>query len=263
MIQEAHADGFGLFFDEQDLLVDLQTDFQHLQIFATSGVGKVMLLDGLVMLTEKDEMYYHESIVHPVATHITALQSALVIGGGDGGTAREILKYGAQVDLIEIDNEVVQASIQHLPTIASSFSHPNMNLNIGDGCAFVAQSPAGIYDLICVDSSEPIGPNGTLFTEEFYRHVQRCLAPTGYVVVQAGSPMWQQSEIDKVHEKLKKIFGHVQPYTGFTPSYPGGHWTFFACGDYALPTEAVRPLPATQWLHSNAVRGMFLLGELG
>ena len=260
--REAHGKDFGLFFDTETVLLDEQTPFQHLLIVKTESMGNVMFLDGLVMVTDRDEMYYHESITHPVACRVPELKNALIIGGGDGGTARELLRYpGLQVTQVEIDNAVVEGSKKYHPTMAVSYSNPRMHLIVGDGCAYAAEYKGTPYDLICIDSSEPIGPNGTLFTPEFYGHIRRILSPKGHVVVQTGSPMWQKEEITEIVGKLKGVFPSVEGYTGYTPTYPGGFWAFCACGNGPLDRAVKRDVFAeTHWTTAKNTEAMLGLG---
>lgn len=260
--KEEHVPGFGLYF-EGEILAETQSEFQHITIGKTEGMGRYMLLDGLVMVTERDEQYYHESIVHPVARYVPQLSHALVIGGGDGGTARELLRYGCKVTLVEIDAEVMHLSRLHLPTMGEALGHPDITVHVADGCEFVREADADLFDMIVIDSSEPIGPNGTLFTPEFYTDIRRVLKSEGYCVIQAGSPMYQQDTIDDIAAKVGKIFTHTQTSLGITPTYPGGHWTFLVCGDQPLATQPFRGVAAgARWCTDKVADGLLAIGDL-
>lgn len=258
-LEERHAADFGLVFDADKILCDLATGFQQLTVFSTESLGNVMFLDGLVMVTERDDPYYHESIVHPTAMRTGSLARCLVIGGGDGGTAREIAAYDGckSIDLCEIDDAVVKAARQFFPAMAAGLNHTKTNVIIDDGCAFVARTADDLYDFIVIDSSEPIGPNGTLFTPEFYENIRRILAPEGHVVIQGGSTMWQQEELQNISGKLNSIFPYASHYIGLTPTYPGGHWTFFVCGEIAPVESALRSLPVGRnWISEKSAKAL-------
>lgn len=260
MTTEWHGSDFGLVFRESEILVDETTPFQKIRIVHTQAMGNVMFLDGLVMVTGRDEMYYHESLVHPAASTVPNLENALIIGGGDGGTVRELLKYNVQrVQQVEIDGRVVELSKQYFPDLACAYDDPRMTLHITDGATWVADAADSQFDLILIDSSEPIGPNGSLFTVEFYRNIRRILRPEGVLVLQAGSPMWQKEELDTLHRKLTSVFANLSPYLGLTPTYPGGHWIFFVSQPLVLP---VRSLPNTRWITADAIAGMQLMGSI-
>ena len=210
-----------------------QSPYQKVEVYDTFEYGKMLTVDSLVMCTERDEYAYHEMIVHvPMLTH-GAVRQALIIGGGDGGTAREMLRHDEieAVTMVEIDEAVVRASRLHLPTLSVAFDHPKFNLIIGDGIEFIAQSPDAAFDLIVIDSSDPVGPAKGLFNPEFYQQVHRCLRPGGVMTVQSESPHFNRAACVELHQCLKSIFGadRVHCYLAFIPTYPTGMWSFNYC----------------------------------
>ncbi len=211
-------------------LYDVQSDFQKVSVFKTQAYGNMLTLDGMVMTTEKDEYVYHEMITHvPMLTHPNA-KRALVIGGGDGGTARELLKHNSleEVVMVEIDDKVIEASKMHLPSIASALDHPKLNLIIDDGIKYVNAAADGSFDLVIVDSTDPVGPAEGLFTVEFYKEVYRILSKDGIMVTQSESPRFNQKVFKEIYETYRGIFGEdkVHCYLAYIPTYPTGMWSF-------------------------------------
>ncbi|NEQ32794.1 MAG: polyamine aminopropyltransferase [Leptolyngbya sp. SIO4C5] len=210
-----------------------KSPYQTVEIFDTFEYGKMLTVDNMVMCSEKDEKAYHEMIIHVPMLSQPAIKDVLVIGGGDGGSVREILKHPQveQVTMVEIDEVVVKASQQFLPTLSKALDDPKLNLIIGDGIDFVAQAPEASYDLIVVDSSDPVGPSEGLFSADFYQQVYRCLRPGGLMTAQSESPRFNQKAFVDLNRCLKQIFGvdQVQCYLAFIPTYPTGMWSFSYC----------------------------------
>jgi len=204
-----------------------KTPYQELLLLETEDWGKMLVLDGAIQTTERDEFIYHEMIVHPAAfTFTRSIERVLVIGGGDGGTVREVLKHSPkQIDMVEIDRDVVEFSKEYLPTISSSLNDERVNLVFGDGREFV-KDKEGAYDLIIVDCSDPIGPSKVLYEEGFYRDALKALKLDGIFVTQSESPFAQNRVHRKVVEELSKVFKIVRPYLAFIPTYPSGMWSF-------------------------------------
>ena len=204
-----------------------KTEHQDLIIFENERFGRVLTLDGVVQTTEGDEFVYHEMMAHvPVVAH-GAARRVLIIGGGDGGMAREVLKHRAveQVTMVEIDRGVVDMSVEHLPSLsAGAFDDPRLNLVITDGAKYVAET-ADRFDVIIVDSTDPIGPGEVLFTAEFYANCKRCLTEGGIVVTQNGVPSLQGSEVTNSWNRLGKSFKDVWFYVAAVPTYQGGFMT--------------------------------------
>ncbi len=204
-----------------------KTPFQELLLLETEDWGRMLVLDGAIQTTEKDEFIYHEMIVHPAAFTLTRqIERVLVIGGGDGGTVREVLKHNPiQIDMVEIDRDVVEFSKEHLPSISCSIDDERVNLIFEDGREFV-KNRKEVYDLIVVDCSDPVGPSRVLYEESFYRDAAKALKPGGIFVTQSESPFAQKRIHLKIVEELSKVFKSVRPYLAFIPTYPSGMWSF-------------------------------------
>lgn len=213
-----------------DVLFDEQTDFQHVRVLESYRYGKMLTLDNMVMTTEKDEFHYHEMIAHPAMSTHGDVKNVLVIGGGDGGTIREILKYDGieSVTMVEIDGAVIEACKEFLPQIASSFDHDKLNLIVGDGIDFVKKADSDLYDLVIVDGSDPVGPAEGLFTEEFYQNCHRVLKSKGILVAQGESPKFNEHAFAELNATIKSIFGKDQTKVSlfYVPTYPTGMWSF-------------------------------------
>ena len=213
-----------------DVLYEKKTDFQRVKVFDTYRYGKMLALDNMVMTTEKDEFHYHEMIAHPAIFTHGNVKDVLVIGGGDGGTVREILRHDSveNVTMVEIDEAVIEACKLHLPGIASSFDHPKLNLKIEDGIQFVKNLDAQKYDLIVVDGSDPVGPAKGLFTVEFYQNCFNALNSSGILVAQGESPKFNENAFVDLNQTLKGIFGNEKVHTSlfYVPTYPTGMWSF-------------------------------------
>lgn len=221
----------GLTFGIQNLLFSQPSEFQQVDVVQTDAFGRLMLLDGLVMVTDRDEFVYHEMISHPALCVHPNPKRVLVIGGGDGGTVREILRHPGieHVDLVEIDGVVIDAAKQFFPAVASAlFGHPKLSVHVADGLAFTKDAPAGSYDIILVDSTDPVGFAEGLFGEAFYTDARRALAPGGILVGQMESPFDTafQRDITDAHRILGGLFPHVAPYLAHIPTYPMGTWSF-------------------------------------
>jgi spermidine synthase len=210
-----------------------KSPYQSVEIFDTFEYGKMLTVDKMVMCSEKDEKAYHEMIIHVPMLVQPDIRNVLVIGGGDGGSVREILKHEhvESVTMVEIDEAVVRASREYLPTLSAGLDDPKLELIIGDGIDFVRQAPAETYDLIVVDSSDPVGPSEGLFSQAFYQDVYRCLRPGGVMTAQSESPRFNQRAFVELNHCLKDIFGvaSVHCYLAFIPTYPTGMWGFSFC----------------------------------
>lgn len=212
---------------------------QDIAVLRTEDFGNILVLDGLVQTTERDEYIYHELIAHvPLMAHANP-KRVLVVGGGDGGTVREVLRHPGveRVDLCEIDAEVIRQSRLHLPGLASALNDPRVRVHVADAIAFVREAEAR-YDVIIIDSSDPVGPGEGLFTTAFYRDVRAALRPGGVVAVQTESPFAMPEELARAYGHLFRVFPQVHAYTGTVPTYPGSMWS------WALCRESGGPLPA-------------------
>lgn len=212
-----------------DILFNEQTPFQQVRVFNTLAYGKMLAINNMVMCTERDEFHYHEMIVHPVCQLAKKLAKVLIIGGGDGGTVRELLKHKEleKVVMVEIDEAVVRASKLHLPTLSSEFNNSKLELIIGDGIEYVKKCGENQFDLIIVDGSDPVGPAKGLFTSDFYRNCQKSLTAQGQLVTQGESPMFHRNTFIELNKCLKGIFGKTQVHTMLfhATTYPSGMWS--------------------------------------
>jgi len=207
-----------------EVYFDSATDHQRLVIFKNPIFGRMMMLDGVTQTTEADEFIYHEMLAHvPVLAHGDA-KKILIIGGGDGGMLREVLRH-TSVELctmVEIDPSVVELSKQHLPNhSAGAFDDPRTHLVFDDGAAFV-KNPPHTYDVMIVDSTDPIGPGEVLFQDTFYANARRCLNPGGILVTQNGVPFMQPDELKNTVTHLKHLFSDASCYLATIPTYVGG-----------------------------------------
>ncbi len=211
-------------------LYDKTSEFQRVRVYQSYGFGRVLTIDNIIMCTEKDEGHYHEMIAHPAIFAHGNVENVLVIGGGDGGTVREVLRHPEikKVTMVEIDELVVEASKLHLPKISSAFGDPRLDLRIEDGIKFVHDAPDETYDLVIVDGSDPVGPAEGLFSESFYRDVYRTLKPNGILVTQGESLMFNESVFLDLNACLKRIFGNdkVKVLLFSIATYPSGLWSF-------------------------------------
>lgn len=217
---------------------------QDIRLFETPGFGRVLTLDGVIQVTTGDEFIYHEMLAHvPIYAH-GAVRSACVVGGGDGGMLREILKHPGieQAVLVEIDGAVVEFCREHMPTVsAGAFDDPRTEIVIADGIRFMAETDR-TFDLIVIDSTDPIGPGGVLFTEAFYKDCARCLNPGGIVVNQNGVPFLQGEEVTDTWRRRKPHFADVGYYLAAVPTYVGG---FMALGWASHSARPRAESPAT------------------
>lgn len=197
---------------------------QDIVLFETPGFGRVLTLDGVIQVTTGDEFIYHEMLAHvPIYAH-GAVKTACVVGGGDGGMLREILKHQAiqQAVLVEIDAAVVEFCRTHMPSVSDgAFDDPRTEIVIADGLRYMAETERK-FDLIVIDSTDPIGPGGVLFTEAFYKDCARCLTPDGIVVNQNGVPFLQGEEVTDTWHRRRPHFADVSFYTAAVPTYVGG-----------------------------------------
>jgi len=224
-----------------------KSDFQKIDILQTAEFGRVLTLDGLVMLTEKDEFIYHEMITHVALATNPAIKKVLVIGAGDGGTIRELTAYPTieKIDMVEIDKLVVDVCKEYLPQTASKLDDPRVNLYFEDGLKFVRRIE-NEYDLIIVDSTDPFGPGEGLFTKEFYGNCYKALTDDGILVNQHESPFYAEDALGmrKAHQKIVGFFPVCKVYQFHMPTYPSGHWLF---GFASKKFDPIQDLDAAAW----------------
>ncbi|MEX2648829.1 MAG: polyamine aminopropyltransferase [Alphaproteobacteria bacterium] len=241
-----HAD-FRTTYRADKVLHEESSEHQHLVLFENATFGRMLVLDGAIQTTEKDEFIYHEMLAHlPILAH-GRVRRVLIIGGGDGGMLEEVLKHRAieRVVMVEIDPSVIAFSKRHLRSICgAAFDDPRAQVVIADGARFVAES-AERFDLVIVDSTDPIGPGAVLFTEAFYRGCHRVLNPGGVLVTQNGVPFLQAAELVGSLAAFRRIFRDSGCYLATIPTYTGGPMAFgWACDDPELRRVPIETLSA-------------------
>ena len=222
--QETLYSEWGQNFEQSQILFEAETGHQHLIIFDNPRLGRVMALDGVIQTTEADEFVYHEMMVHvPMNTHLNA-KHILIIGGGDGGILREVLKHKSveSVTQVEIDRAVIDMCIEYFPNHSKgAFDDPRLNLVISDGAAFIANNEQS-FDVIITDSTDPIGPGEVLFESGFYQGCADALAEDGILTTQNGVPFMQGDEVTSTYRRWKPFFRTRSFYLTPVPTYVGG-----------------------------------------
>lgn len=244
----------------RETLCHLKTPYQDLAIIDTLQYGRMLVLDGMVQTTEQDEFVYHEMIVHVAMQAHPNPRHVLVVGGGDGGAIREVLKYPSveTATLVEIDEAVITASKKYLPDIACGLADPRVRVLVADGIAHVKESQ-GKYDCIFVDSTEPVGPAVGLFSGEFYAGIYRALKKDGLFVAQTESPFFNRDLIKNVFARISSVFPLVRLYLASVPTYPSGLWSFTA-GSKCYDPEAGGGKPVTtRYYNADVHQGAFRL----
>ncbi|WP_341200943.1 spermidine synthase [Planomicrobium okeanokoites] len=224
---EKQTENFGITMKINKTLHTEQTDFQYLEMAETAEWGNMLFLDGMVMTSEKDEFVYHEMVAHvPLFTHPNP-ENVLVVGGGDGGVIREILKHPSvkKATLVDIDGKVIEYSKKFLPSIASGLEDARVDVIVGDGFMHIAESE-NEYDVIMVDSTEPVGPAVNLFSKGFYAGISKALKEDGIFVAQSDNPWFKGDLIQQVQSDVREIFPITKLYLANIPTYPSGLWAF-------------------------------------
>jgi spermidine synthase len=226
-------------------LARVQSDFQDIMVFESEVHGRVMLLDGVVQITEADEFVYQEMLTHvPLLAH-GAARRVLIIGAGDGGVLRRVLQHSTveKAVMVEIDGEVIRLAKEYLPGIAGeAWSDPRAEVIVGDGIDYVRQAAAGSFDVVIVDSTDPIGVGEVLFTDEFYANCARLLSERGLVVNQCGVPFMQADELHETSLRRAKAFADVFAYVAAVPTYVGGFMTL----GWAAKDPTLRRVPLAE-----------------
>ncbi len=246
-----------------------KSDFQTIDVYNNNILGNYLVIDGIMMITEKDEFIYHEMIAHVPMACNKNIKDVLVIGAGDGGTVRELCRYDSlnSITMVEIDEEVVKASLEFFPQVSCSLKNDSrVQLLFEDGIEFVKNSKDECYDLIIVDSTDPIGPGEGLFSLEFYENCYRILRKDGILVNQSESPYYPFNirELTRSCSKINKIFPILEYYQMFIPTYPSGHWLF------GFASKSINPLTqnisewnnlniSTKYYNTNLHNGSFAL----
>ncbi len=221
-------------------LVSEQSEFQKIDILESYEFGRILVLDGYLMLTEKDEYIYHEMITHVPMSVNPNIKRVLVIGGGDGGAVRELCRFKSveRIDMVEIDRRVVELCREYLPQTACSLDDPRVHIYYEDGLRYV-RGVEGEYDLIIVDSTDPFGPGEGLFTKEFYGNCYKALTDEGILVNQHESTFYSEyaEAMKRAHSRIKFFFPIALVYQAHIPTYPSGHWLFGFASKKFHPVE--------------------------
>jgi spermidine synthase len=226
----AHA---GVYFDHAKKVAEFQTPFQSLAVYDTPELGKMFRLDGYNMTSERDEFFYHENLIHPALVAQDAPASALVIGGGDGGSSEELLKHPSikRVVMAELDADVVRVAREHFQAVhRGALDDPRLEIRIGDGYAYLRETNEK-FDAVMMDLTDPIGPAEDLYSVDFYRQCDRVLTDTGTLTLHIGSPFFHRERFTTSLRRLRDVFPIVQPYLVHIPLY--GAWWGMACASRA------------------------------
>lgn len=224
-----------------DVLHTEKTLYQNLAVVESVEYGKMMILDGAIQCTERDEFLYHEMIAHlPLHVHPNP-KRVCVIGGGDGGTVREVIKNPSveEVKHVEIDGAVIEASKRFFPELSKGLSDPRVEVLVEDGIEYLANCEPNYFDVIIIDSTDPVGPAVGLFSAEFYGYCHEALKEDGVICAQTESPFANTSLLLKCWRNMNVHFKHVGVATGFMPTYPTGLWTY-TVGSKMLELKANR-----------------------
>jgi spermidine synthase len=246
--QDKIKNGYAQRLEISKIIYQNKSEFQDLLIFENPTFGRVLALDGVIQTTEKDEFCYHEMLTHvPLFAHGEAMH-ILVIGGADGGAIREVLRHECikKVTLVELDRDVMDACMEYMPALSNgAFNDARTDIIITDGIKFVEDCPSGSFDLIILDSTDPIGPGKVLFSEPFYADCKRCLADGGVFVSQNGVPTLQPGEITTTYQRLTPFYQDVSFYLTVVPTYIGGFMTIgWATDNSALRNISIKDLRA-------------------
>jgi spermidine synthase len=257
-------------FEVQEVLHTEQSKFQKIEVLQTKAVGRLLLLDGKCMVSEKDEFVYHEVVSHlPFMSHPNA-KNILVIGGGDGGVVREFVKHSEieNIDLVEIDERVIEVSKEFFPECTSGLSDSRVTVHATDGIEFI-KGKNNYYDIIVIDSTDPEDFALGLFTEEFYGNVKRALKTSGIMINQTENPFYDEFDLKEIYQNMRNHFSTVRSYHAPMMIYPGTYWTFGYSSNKTNPLEIVeskkekmRELQKTlKWYNMDWHLGTFATGN--
>lgn len=244
---DEHTDNVKLAIRVDYQVFSAQSEIQRIDVLESKEFGKILVVDGDLMLTEKDEFIYHEMISHvPMAVH-PQVERILVIGGGDGGVVRELAKYDTveQIDVVEADPLLVEVCRKYFPQMACSLNDPRVHIYHEDGLRFI-RSKSDAYDLIIIDSPNPFGAGEGLFTKEFYGNCFNALHEDGIMINQHERPFYKEEafQCQRMHKRIVESFPISRIYQAHIPSYPSGHWLFgFASKRY----HPIHDMDGIQW----------------
>lgn len=262
-VTEPHTSDVALSFKVVSTLHSEQTPYQRLDVVETERFGKLLLLDGMVQTTERDEFVYHEMITHPALLTHPCPRRVAVIGGGDGGAVREVLKHDTveRVTLVEIDEKVIAAARRFFPSISSGLDNPRTTVLVEDGIRHIRETK-GAYDVVLIDSTEPVGAAVGLFSQSFYESLYEALTDDGLIVAQTESPFYNADLIRDTNRALRAVFPLVRLYLAFIPTYPSGMWSFTIASKVHDPLQVDPgrfPDLSTRYFTPAVFRGAFCL----
>ncbi|HKU44956.1 MAG TPA: polyamine aminopropyltransferase [Polyangiales bacterium] len=214
-----------------------RSEYQSVDVVETEEFGRALALEDAWMTSERDEAHYHEMIVHPALTTAPSIRRVLVIGGGDGGSVREVLRYPEveSVVMVELDKLVVDVCKEHLPSFGVPWNDPRLDLSFGDGIAWLREYEGEPFDVIIIDGSDPVGPAEGLYATPFYESAKRCLTKQGVLVSQTESPIAMAEHFARIVKTLRTGFKRAEPYFVPIPLYPSGMWSFTFAADNVDP----------------------------
>ena len=241
--REFHTPSSGVFFRSEKVLCSRTSAFQKIEVFDHDFYGRVLFLDGLVQTTERDELFYHEMLTHPALVCHPAPESVLIIGGGDGGALKQVLACPVKhVTLVEIDAEVIEVCREYFPWLKPALKDKRAELVVADGNEFLAQSQRA-FDVILVDSSDPVGPSAVLHQKDFFGKIKKRLNPGGVAASQSGSLLFHGATFKPKARFLKSLFKVAKFYVSPVPTYPGGTWVYNFLSETVDPMDIKRKPP--------------------
>ncbi|MBI1858830.1 MAG: polyamine aminopropyltransferase [Candidatus Melainabacteria bacterium] len=251
-------------FKVKEYLYTEKSKYQKIDVFESVSMGKVMLLDNRVMVTEKDEFYYHENIVHPVMSMHPNPKKIMIIGGGDGGTVREVLKYKTveEIELIEIDEEVINVSKKFFPHVSCELDNPKLKIIAVDAIEYIKNATQSFYDVIICDCTDP-DPGSIaagLISKEFYANISKALQQDGIFISQNGCPIIQEKNFEAALNNARSVFKNTDLITSITPSYPGGYLFTFLIGANSPINRKIKnkPIGQTKFWDEEVHLSMFI-----
>jgi spermidine synthase len=226
-------------YDVEEIIHKIKSKFQEIMVIKNPYYGKMLILDDVVQITERDEFFYHEMLTHVVLHAHPQPKKVVVIGGGDGGVVREVLKHKTvkKIYFVEIDEEVINISRKYFPTVSSGVNDPRVEIKIMDGADFVAKRKDSDIDAIIIDSTDIVGFARSLFTTDFFNAVKKCLTENGMFVTHTESIHFHKDMVIEIQEILKKVFPVVDLYTAPIATYPGNWWAFAVASKGISPRE--------------------------
>lgn len=242
---EVHGEAQSLGIKVKEVLYHKKSKYQDILVFESEMYGTVLALDHTLMLSDVDEHMYHLALTTYGMQNVTKDKdlNVLVIGAGDGGVVRNLLRnFGVRIkhiDMVEIDEDVITVSKEFFPEIACEFDNPKLSVRCEDAIAFVRNAQEAAYDLVLCDSTDPEGFAAGLIEEDFYKDIQRILSPAGIFCAQSGSPFFQKAELKKTQTNMGKVFAEVHSFYGPMTVYPGGFWSYTAAGNKIINKENI------------------------